>query len=149
MNRTKPASSAAEATRVARTIAAECVASRARRLGRVLSRLYNDALRPHGLTAAQLNLMVGIQLMKGASASDIGRALELERSTLSRNLHLLKANEWVTVEPLEGGVENSVELTADGRHKLVDAYPTWRRAQREARRLLGEATFTDLGALFQ
>ena len=72
-------------------IARDCLASRARRLERLLTRIYDDALRPHGLTGSQLGMLVAIQLSGATSAAAIGRRLNLEKSTVSRNLARLAA----------------------------------------------------------
>lgn len=133
--------------RLASKIAGSCLCSKARRLVRVLTRTYNEALRPHGLTAAQLNLLVGIELMEKASASELGRRLEIERSTLSRNLGLLQEHGWIRVAETAARQQKSVSLTASGRKKLLQAYGAWEEAQESARRILGEPTYQSIALL--
>ena len=44
--------------RAAETIAGECLAVRVRMLNRTITAIYDDALRPLGLTTGQLNILV-------------------------------------------------------------------------------------------
>jgi hypothetical protein len=82
---------AANDHRHAAEIARDCMASRVRRLERLLTRIYDDAIRPHGLTGSQLELLVALQLIGKTTAAAVGRRLELEKSTVSRNLARLVA----------------------------------------------------------
>lgn len=120
----------------ARLIAAECLAMRSRRLARSVSRIYDDALRPLRISAAQLGLLVVIERRGPVSPAVIGRTLDIEKSTLSRNVRRLRDARLVreAVEP--GG--KRLTLTAEGRRALVAAYPLWRGAQRSAWGALGE-----------
>jgi len=54
----------------ARLMASECLAVRVRRLGRVVTRVYDAALAPHGVTIAQLNLLTAIVAADGARPTD-------------------------------------------------------------------------------
>jgi DNA-binding MarR family transcriptional regulator len=114
----------------AQHIARECLGSRARRLTRLISRHYDEALRPHGVTAAQFQLLVGIALAGSVQATALGRILDLEKSTLSRNLARMVAKGWVT-----SGRE--LELTAAGARLLRKGYPSWQSAQRQVEDRLG------------
>jgi DNA-binding MarR family transcriptional regulator len=103
-----------------------------------MTRIYDAALRPHGLTAAQLNLLASIQNLEPARASEIADLLSMEISTLSRNAHLMQRQGWLTIEPTERGNGRLLRLTNPGVHKLDEATPAWRQAQQEARSLVGK-----------
>jgi DNA-binding MarR family transcriptional regulator len=118
--------------RLARSIARDCLGMRARLLGRVLSALYDEALRPVGLNCAQLNLLVALGARGPMPATELGRALRIEKSTLSRNLRRLADLGWIA--PGRG-----LSLTPRGADMLRRAVPAWRGAQRRARALLGHA----------
>ena len=111
-------------------VAAGCLAVRTRMLARRVTSLYDGALRPHGITVAQLGLLVGIDRQPGIAAADLGRAFELEKSTLSRNLARMVGAGWIEPEELR--------LTAAGRALVGRAFPAWRKAQARAEALLGE-----------
>ena len=119
----------------ARRIAGECLAMRSRRLARTVTRLYDQALRPLGISAAQLGLLVAIQRHIAASPAAIGRTLDLEKSTLSRNLQRLRAVRLI--DERSEGPGKQLTLTPAGRRMLDDAYPLWRGAQRAALAALG------------
>jgi DNA-binding MarR family transcriptional regulator len=131
----------ADATkREAREIAGGCLASRARHLDRVLARIYDTALRGHGVTGAQLGMLVAIELAGPTTPAWLGRRLELERSTVSRNLARLQADGLVVTD---GGVR----VTARGAALIRACHPLWREAQQQARAALGEAQARLLEAL--
>jgi hypothetical protein len=107
-----------------------CLALRVRRLSRLLTRLHERELRPLGLTAAQLTLLAAIDLAGPVPASKLGARLDLEKSTLSRNLARMKQAKWVSDHA--GWV-----LSAGGKAVLADALPAWERAQEKSRKMLG------------
>src|SRR3954471_24920921 len=85
----------ADAGQIGRLIASECLSVRVRRLGRVITRIYDAALAPHGVGIAQLNLLSAIAASGGARAVDLSRILDVEKSTLSRDLKRMEEMGWV------------------------------------------------------
>ena len=128
---------------LARRIASECLAMRLRRLQRVVGGMYDDALRPHGLTTAQLNLLVAIECLPEATPGAVCALLELEKSSLSRNLDRLVEHGWVARAPVAPGTPGAdgrsqhLRLRRAGRLLLQRAYPAWSEAQRLAAQRLG------------
>ena len=104
------------------------MAFRVRRLNRRVTRVYDAALRPFGLTVAQFNMLVALGLGLDLKASDLSRALDLEKSTVSRNLKRLIEHRWV--RPVDEA--RVLRLTAAGQRLVGRALPAWRQAQREA-----------------
>jgi len=131
---------AAADKRQALEIAADCLASRVRYLDRVLGRIYDGALRGHGVTGAQLGMLVAVALAGPTTATWVGQRLELEKSTVSRNLARLRAAGLVSDD---GGLQ----VTPRGAALIRAAHPAWRRAQREARVALGAQPLRLLSAL--
>ncbi|MEM1414162.1 MAG: MarR family transcriptional regulator [Myxococcota bacterium] len=125
-------------------VANECLAFRSRRLARVVSRLYDDALRDEGLTVAQLVLLAAIEHEQAPSAAELGAVLEIDKSTLCRNLRLLESRGWIARRPSGEGRAMALGLTPAGRGRLRAAIPAWERAQEAARKRLGPEA---LGAL--
>jgi DNA-binding MarR family transcriptional regulator len=124
----------------AQEIASDCLASRARRLDRQLSRIYDGALRDEGVTGAQLGMLVAIQLGGPTTAAWVGRRLELEKSTVSRNLARLEAAGLV--ESTDG-----LRVTARGAATIRACHPLWRRAQKQAVAALDAASARLLAAI--
>src|SRR5438309_6355945 len=81
------------------TIARTCIAVRLRRLNRVVTNLYDDALRPLGLKVSQMNLLIVGARLGVAEPSEVSRILQVDLSTLSRNLERLRARGWIEAVP--------------------------------------------------
>jgi DNA-binding MarR family transcriptional regulator len=128
-----------------RTIAATCVGMRVRRLSRVVTRIFDEELRPHSLEVAQLNLLVALGTAGAVSPHDLGIALDIEKSTLSRTLRTLEREGLVRLERAAGRL--SASLTRAGERKLEEVRQSWETAQRRARVALGDELFVRLSSL--
>ena len=115
----------------------DCLLTRTRRLSRLITNTYDEALRPYGVSAPQFSLLVLIAKFGPASRAEIGRANYQDRSTLTRNLALLLAEGWVEEIETKGGRSRPIEISRKGRQLLTSAAPAWRQAQAEARELIG------------
>ncbi|KIU15579.1 MarR family winged helix-turn-helix transcriptional regulator [Mycolicibacterium llatzerense] len=118
-------------------VASNCLAVRVRLLGRAVTSLYDHALEGHGVSIAQVNLMAALGKAGPCSPARIGEVLQLERSTVSRNLGLLMKHGWVEAVSANAKGVREVALTLSGRKKIEAVMPEWRRAQQEAAELLG------------
>src|SRR5262245_40040021 len=96
----------------ARAVVATCLGYRTRRLARVVTRLYNDGLRPLGLNLTEMNLLAAIAAQRAAQPAQLGRAMALEKSTLSRNSARLVARGWVELHDHPDGRGVLLALTA-------------------------------------
>ena len=118
----------------------ECLAGRLRILNRVVTKLYDEALRPLGVKTSQLNILVAAGKLGLARPADICERLQLDTSTLSRNVERMRAKGWFEVVGDEDGRAQPFRLTTKG-HKLVEsAKPRWDQAQKKVRKLLGGQT---------
>ncbi len=136
---------AKEAEEQARRIAGECVAVRLRLLTRSVTKLYNQALRPHGLTVSQMNILVAVSCYGEAKPQEVCRALHLDKSTLSRDVERMRAKGWLDAAPGGAGRTSLLSVTVDGEALLREVMPAWRKAQRQALELLGENEVAALG----
>lgn len=118
-------------------IASECIAVRMRILNRVISKIYDDALRQRGAKVSQMNILVAVGKLGTARPADVCAALHLDVSTLSRNVERMKARGWLEVIPDEDGRAQPFRLTSEGRKLLEQAAPAWKEAQEQAKQLLG------------
>lgn len=119
------------------TIAGECIAVRMRMLNRIVTNLYDEALRPLGLKVSQMNILVAVAKMGTARPAEVCERLHLDVSTLSRNVERMKARGWLEVVPDQDGRAQPFRLTGQGRKLLEKAVPAWKKAQRQATSLLG------------
>jgi DNA-binding MarR family transcriptional regulator len=119
------------------TIAKTCIAVRLRLLNRVVTNLYDDALRPLGLKVSQLNILVVTAKLGLAQPAKVCDILHLDTSTLSRNVERMRAKGWLEVVPGEDARTQPFRLTSLGKKLLERAVPAWEKAQGQASELLG------------
>ena len=124
------------------TISQTCIAVRLRLLNRVVTNLYDDALRPLGLKVSQLNILVVAAKLGLAQPAKVCDILHLDTSTLSRNVERMRAKGWLEAVPGEDARTQPFRLTARGRKLLEKAVPAWEKAQRQATELLGNEGIT-------
>lgn len=124
-------------TRPENAMAKQCVAARLRMLNRVVTNVYDEALRPLGVKTSQMNLIVAAAKLGIARPADVCERLQLDSSTLSRNVERMKAKGWLESVPDEDGRAQPFRLTPAGRELLERAKPAWDQAQRKTAKLLG------------
>ena len=129
----------------AELIAQECIAVRLRLLTRAVSRIYNKALRPHGITISQMNILVAVSYLGKSNHQQVCHALSLDKSTLSRDVERMLEKGWLARHSGDDGRTSLLRVTSGGEKLLRRAAPAWHQAQQEAKALLGEATLASLG----
>jgi DNA-binding MarR family transcriptional regulator len=127
------------------TIAQQCIAVRLRMLSRAVTRIFNQALRPYGLTTSQMNILVAISCLGEARQHDVCQVLHLEKSTLSRDVARMRSQGWLDVVPGEDGRMALLRITPVGRGLVEAAIPAWQQAQERATVLLGEREIRTFG----
>ncbi len=136
-----------EVSKIAEDASSACIALRVRQLSRIITRVYDDALRPLGITASQFTLLTQLAQQDGITAVEIGNTLDIEKSTLSRNLKLLLALGHIEMDPPAGRRGRGLHLTAKGQAIIKDAFPVWNDAQTKAVAVMGEASRATLDGL--
>ncbi|MGF6722215.1 DNA-binding MarR family transcriptional regulator [Paraburkholderia sp. GAS41] len=126
-------------SKVSREIARNCLLTRTRQISRVVTAIYDEAMRPFGINSSQFTLLVLIMELGPLSRSDLGRRNHHDRSTLTRNLQPLISQGWVS-EGLVGndGRSRPLSMTEDGKALLQSAASAWSVAQSRAKAVLGE-----------
>ncbi len=132
---------------IAESTAAACISTRVRQLSRIVTRVYDDALRPLGITASQFTLLTQLAQQDGITAVEIGHTLDIEKSTLSRNLKRLLALGHITMDPPAGRRGRGLHLTPKGETVIKHAYPVWMDAQSRTVRTMGADSRTTLDGL--
>jgi len=107
-----------------------------RRAARAVTQHYDRRLRPTGLRATQLTLLVVLALEGSKPLGYIASRLGTERTTLTRNLRPLIARGLVASEPHEDRRIQLLEATPRGIAAARKALPVWREAQRTIGALL-------------
>lgn len=127
-----------EDRKLEQSIARECLAMRTRKLDRVVTRLYDDALRPYGIKSTQFTLLVAVSLSEPISPSELSRSLDVEKSTISRNLKRLVERGWVEVRDGDDRRMQHLLATPSGLRVIEEAHKGWKAAQRQIKSLIGE-----------
>jgi DNA-binding MarR family transcriptional regulator len=132
---------------IAEVTAGACVATRVRQLSRIITRVYDDAMRPLGITASQYTLLAQLAARDSITAVEIGHDLDIEKSTLSRNLKRLLALGHINMDPPAGRRGRGLHLTAKGQAVLKDAFPIWQDAQKRTISAMGADSRSMLDSL--
>lgn len=120
------------------TMNEECIATRIRLLNRTVTGIFDEALRPLGIKVSQLNVLLTVAKLGPVSPGDVARHLNLEKSTVSRNIDRMRAHKWFTVCDIGCGCMQELELAAPGRKLIKDALPLWEKAQSRTEDVLGK-----------
>lgn len=123
---------------IAKTVAGECLAGRIRLLNRVVTGIYDRALRPLGIKVNQASILVIVSLSGETTPSDIGRTLRMEKSTISRNIERMRSKGWIEVGRGEDGISQLISVTPKGRELLAAVHTLWSQAQKMTSEYLGE-----------
>ena len=104
-----------------------CLCLHAQRAARALARVFDEALRPAGLTNGQFSLMMSLNRPGPARMRDVTAVLGMDRTTLTAALKALERRGFViSGSDPEDRRGRLLSLTLAGREKLADALPIWR-----------------------
>ena len=132
---------------IAEATSQACLATRVRQLSRIITRVYDDAMRPLGITASQYTLLAQLAARDSITAVEIGHELDIEKSTLSRNLKRLLALGHINMDPPAGRRGRGLHLTGKGQAVLKDAFPIWQDAQKRTVGVIGVESRSTLDSL--
>jgi DNA-binding MarR family transcriptional regulator len=130
-------------------MARDCVSVRLRLLNRVITSLYDEALRPLGLTSSQMNILIVAARLEVAQPSRVCQILQMDLSTLSRNLTRMRTRGWIEAVPDQDARAHLFRVTEQGRELIQQAYPAWQQAQLKARAVLGDEGVSALAHVVQ
>jgi DNA-binding MarR family transcriptional regulator len=143
-----------ETTEIAKEIAADCIAIRVRFVNRVITGLYERALKPFDIKTSQMAMLVLLSVRGESSPTDVGRILQLEKSTVSRNIGRMRKKGWLEVTNLQGyprqrvALSQVIRVTPKGARLLATLHGEWAKAQDAARKLLGEEGLSSVRELY-
>jgi DNA-binding MarR family transcriptional regulator len=113
-----------------------CAVMNFRQMARAVTAHYDGQLRPAGLRATQLNLLMAIESEAATTITDLAEILAMDRTTLTRNLKLLRDRGLVE--------KKRIALTARGRRSAAAALPLWESAQQQFVKSLGRRRWAAL-----
>jgi DNA-binding MarR family transcriptional regulator len=120
-----------------------------RQLTRRVSQRYDADMASTGLKTTQYSLLSYVVKLGPIRPADLARAMEMEPSTLTRNLKPLITSGWVELAAGSDGRSRSIEATPDGREKRAQAQRHWKQAQEHLNQALGLERVLALHALIQ
>jgi DNA-binding MarR family transcriptional regulator len=121
-------------------VAGQCIALRVRALNRLITNVYNARLSGTGVTISQFSILTAIIKSQPVGPAKIGAILHLEKSTLSRNLDLMRRRGWIDLAGTRRA--QRISLTRGGAETYARAFPQWQAAQDEVSRMVGPAAQT-------
>jgi DNA-binding MarR family transcriptional regulator len=128
-----------------------CACTRVRTAARLLTRAYDEALRPCGMNASQLAILAAVDVGDATSIARLSKRLAMDRTTLSRNLRPLEKANWVRLGAEGWKRSKIVQVTAEGKRRLAHATTLWETAQASFLKRFGKAEWkrveTDLQAI--
>lgn len=121
-----------------------CACATVRRTDRVLNQFYDEILAPSGLYITQFTLLATLSQAAPATINRLAGILDMDRTTLSRNLEVLAKQHMVRIEEGEDRRTRHVHLTQEGEQALRRALPLWQEAQARIEHALGRERFDGL-----
>jgi DNA-binding MarR family transcriptional regulator len=119
-------------------VGSECLGFRARLLSRVITAVYDDALAEVGLKVSQFSVLNAVASREDTRPAELAKFLEMDESTLSRNVARMCTRGWLRLEPGEDDRRShQITITDMGKALLRKSYPAWQQAQSQVAHKLG------------
>ena len=124
-----------------------CTHLKLRQAGRCLSQHYDAYTAAAGLKTTQYSLLSAVMRREPVQPAALAASLNLDASTLTRNLRPLVDHGWIEVVPGPDARSRRIVSTPAGRALRLEAQRYWREAQRALNERLGVGTVVELHAL--
>lgn len=124
-----------------------CTCAMLRRASRRVTQVYDQALKPYGLRLNQYSLLANLLRSEGLSITELAERLDMERTTLTRNLKPLESAGWLRVKAGPDRRSRALEITPAGQTVVEQAFPAWQQAERSFRKSMGREEAAELRQL--
>jgi DNA-binding MarR family transcriptional regulator len=121
----------------------DCACLAIRQAARMVTQFYGAALRGR-LEIPQFGLLSVLANSPGCNQAVLARELNLDKTTLSRNLKLMEKNGWIERAGSDDRRVRGYHLTAAGRKLLRSARPGWKRAQERFQVAMGSGQWESM-----
>lgn len=121
-----------------------CVCLNLRRAARAVSQIYDEALASSGIKITQFSLLRAVERNEPVAISALAEELDLDRTTMARNLAPLERDRLVTLAPGSDQRVTEVRLTPKGRTVVAKALPLWENVQAQVQRQLASGRIDQL-----
>ena len=102
-----------------------CVGGCVRKLSRMVSAIYDGALANAGLKTSQFSVLVSVANRKQARPAELTKHLQMDESTLSRNVERMCARGWLRLVPDKDRRSHLIEVTDKGHALIRKCLPAW------------------------
>ena len=109
-----------------------CACASIRRTARLVTQLYSHEMGGN-MEPAQFSLLSVLRCSPGTNQASLGRALGMDKTTVSRNLRLMRKHAWIEPNLPDDRRERGWRLTPTGKRILGATEPGWKRAQSKLR----------------
>ena len=114
-----------------------CTNLKLRQLGRMVTRHYDKYMSVAGLKNTQYALLSHIVNLGPIRPSDLARRMQMDASTLTRNLQPMAAQGWLTVGAGNNARDRLVEASSTGLAIRIEGQRVWKEAQLALNQRLG------------
>jgi DNA-binding MarR family transcriptional regulator len=135
------------ATKAASPNTSICNCVNLRRASRAMTRIYDKALEPADLKLTQYSVLANVARSGPLNVSKLARILNLDRTTLVRNLKPLESSGFIENAEVSDPRERAIRITEPGRRLVEKAQPYWVVAQKQIEDQLGAAGLQQLRLL--
>lgn len=115
-----------------------CICTSLRQAAQATTEIYDRILEPSGLKITMFRVLRRLSHAGEPTISELARIVELDRSSLGRNLKVLERENFVRLIDGEADERSKVvRLTPKGKAALAKALPLWTEAQSRLTAALG------------
>ena len=112
-----------------------------------LTKIYDSALIKAGLKITQFSTLKNIQKLGKTNIRDLSYLLELDRSTVLRNIEKLIKMNLVSYKDGHNSKNKIIQLTTVGKSKLREAIIIWEETQHKYIKALGIKNYKEIDTL--
>ena len=108
-----------------------CMCISLRKAANNISKLYDNELSVLDIKITQYSMLKNIQSLGNPSVNELSKKLNLERTTVLRNLNKLKKMDLISYKKNELYKVKIINLTVNGKKKLNEAKVIWENTQQK------------------
>ena len=108
-----------------------CMCISIRKAANHISKVYDHELSVLDIKITQYSTLKNIQALGNPSVNELSKKLDLERTTVLRNLDKLKKMDLISYKKNDVYKVKVISLTVNGRKKLNDAKVIWEKTQQK------------------
>ena len=108
-----------------------CMCISLRKAANNISKLYDNELSVLDIKITQYSMLKNIQSLGNPSVNELSKKLDLERTTVLRNLNKLKKMDLISYKKNELYKVKIINLTVNGKKKLNEAKVIWENTQQK------------------